>query len=195
MSVYETYYGLPSTFIACVSSVPPIRLGMKLFSFVTTIALVVFSQVFAQAQVAWMSWEEAVAANEAEPRKIFVDVYTDWCGWCKRMDSGTFTDERVVELLNEHFYAVKFDAEQREDVTFGGKTYKFESGGRNGVHGLAKLLLQGRLGYPTVVFLDEDIQIIQPVPGYQEADAFAKITRYFADDAYRTVPWAEYEDH
>src|SRR6187402_1829141 len=70
--------------------------------------------------VKWMSFEEAVEKSKTEKRKIFIDVYTDWCGWCKVMDKNTFTDPNVAKILNEDFYPVKFDAEQRENVVFNG---------------------------------------------------------------------------
>ena len=146
----------------------------------------------ANAQVEWMTWDEAVAANAKNPKKIFVDVYTDWCGWCKRMDKATFADKTVASALNEDFYAVKFNAEQKDDIVFNGKTYKYVSGGRRGSHELAKMLLQGRMGYPTVVFLNEEAEVIQPVPGYQEPAAFLKVVNYFSDDMYKTTPWNEY---
>ena len=56
------------------------------------------------ATVKWYTWEEAVKANEQEQRKIFVDVYTDWCGWCKRMDAMTFKNPDVIKVLNESFW-------------------------------------------------------------------------------------------
>ena len=62
-------------------------------------------------KVQWMSFEEAVAKNKLEPKKIFVDVYTDWCGWCKKMDAGTFNNPVVAKYLNEKYYNVKLDAE------------------------------------------------------------------------------------
>lgn len=146
----------------------------------------------ARAQVRWMTWAEAMEAQREEPRKIFVDVFTEWCGWCKRMDATTFGDRRVASLLNDDFYAVKLDAEQRGELEFKGRTYAFRPGGRRGVHELAAELLGGRLGYPSVVFLDEDGEVIQAVPGYQEADDFLKVAAYFGSDAYRTTPWSDY---
>jgi len=44
-------------------------------------------------QVNWMTFEEAEIKYQEEKRKIFVDVYTDWCGWCKKMDANTFNEE------------------------------------------------------------------------------------------------------
>ena len=75
--------------------------------------------------VKWMSFEQAIERSKSEKRKIFIDVYTDWCGWCKVMDKSTFSEARVAKILNEKFYPVKLDAEQREDIVFSGNTFKF----------------------------------------------------------------------
>ena len=165
-----------------------------MMKFLITTAALFISLNFASAQqIEWMTWDEAVAANAKNPKKIFVDVYTDWCGWCKRMDKATFADKTVAKALNQDFFAVKFNAEQKEDIVFKGKTYKFVAGGRRGSHELARMLLQGRMGYPTVVFLNENVEVIQPVPGYQEPDAFMKVVNYFGEDLYKTTPWNEYQ--
>src|SRR5690242_17457474 len=84
--------------------------------------------------VNWMTFEQAIEKSKTEKRAIFIDVYTDWCGWCKVMDKSTFNDPEVAKLLNEKFYAVKFNAEQREDVTFQGTTFKFVASGQSGYH-------------------------------------------------------------
>ena len=145
-------------------------------------------------KVPWMSWEEAVekASTEAEPKKMFIDVYTDWCGWCKKMDKDTFQDAEVAAYMTENFYMVKLDAEQKEPIEFGGKTYTFVASGRRGYHQLAAALLQGKLSYPTVVFLDENLKMLSPVPGYQKPDAFLKIARYFGENIYRDTSWEAY---
>ena len=65
-----------------------------------------------------MSIEKAyeLSLTEENPKKIFIDVYTDWCGWCKRMDNTTFKDSVMVKFLNDNFYCVKLNAEQKEDI-------------------------------------------------------------------------------
>src|SRR5882757_10471977 len=70
--------------------------------------------------VKWMTFQEAVEKSKTEKRKIFIDVYTDWCGWCKVMDKNTFPDLQIAKLLNEKFYPVKLDAEQTADINFRG---------------------------------------------------------------------------
>jgi len=74
--------------------------------------------------VKWMSFEQAMEKSKSEKRKIFIDVYTDWCGWCKVMDKNTFSEANVAKILNEEFYPVKFNAEQRENIIFNGTTFK-----------------------------------------------------------------------
>jgi thiol:disulfide interchange protein len=99
----------------------------------------------AEGTVKWITFEEAVKKSKVEKRPVFIDVYTDWCGWCKVMDKNTFNDPEVATLLNEKFYAVKFDAEQKEDVVFNGTTFKFVPSGSKGYHQLAAALLNNQL--------------------------------------------------
>ena len=99
-------------------------------------------------------------------------MYTDWCGWCKVMDRETFTDEEVIKYINEHFYAVKFNAEQKEPIEYDGKTYNYVASGRRGIHTLAYSLLQGRASYPSFVFLDEELNHLGVSRGFKKPDAF-----------------------
>jgi thioredoxin-related protein len=125
--------------------------------------------------VKWLTWEEAVEKNKTEKRKIFVDVFTDWCGWCKVMDRNTFTEAAVAKLLNEEFYAVKFNAEQTADVQFNNVTFKYvDMGNGRGVHQLAAALLNNQMSYPNFVFLDEEFKIIPLIPGYQSLPGYRK---------------------
>ncbi len=145
------------------------------------------------AQVQWMSWEQAMERMEQEPRKLLVDIYTDWCGWCKRMDATTFSQPLLAEYINEHFYPVKLNAESRDPLTWNGKTFDFVRAGRNGYHALAAELTRGRLSFPTIVFLNEKLEVIQPLPGYKEPAVFEQIVTYFGEDAYLRVPWEVYQ--
>lgn len=121
-------------------------------------------------EVKWLSWEEAMELSLKEKKKIFLDVYTDWCGWCKRMDQTTFKDQQVASFLNDNFYPIKLNAEQRADITYQGKVFKFRDVGRRGVHELAYSLLDGKLGYPSYVYLNEKQERIAISPGYKPAD-------------------------
>ncbi len=142
--------------------------------------------------VQWMSFEEAIEKNKISPKKIFIDVYTDWCGWCKKMDAGTFNNPVVAKYLNEKYYNVKLDAEGKDPIEFDGHTFKWVNTGRNGIHELAYALLSGKMSYPTVVFLDEQFRIIQPLPGYQKAPFFDKVIKFYGEDYHKEKTWDDF---
>ena len=142
--------------------------------------------------VNWLSFEKAVELSETEHKKMIIDVYTDWCGWCKRMDATTFSDQAVAEMLQANFYPVKFNAEQRAPITFNNYTFKFIPRGAKGYHELASTLLSGKLSYPSVVFLNERFEIIQVLPGYRKADEFLKIITFIGEDHYLSTTWEDF---
>ena len=138
-------------------------------------------------QTKWYTWEEAAELQKTAPRKIMVDVYTDWCGWCKKMDRETFDNPRVAKYLNEHFYPVKFDAEQRETIQYDGHDFIWQDAGRNGIHMLAYALLDGQMSYPTVVFLNEKMERVTISKGYKKADRMMNELRFIKEEAYTTM--------
>ncbi len=147
----------------------------------------------AKGPINWMTWDEAIKANEKTGKKIFIDFYTDWCGWCKRMDASTFSDAEVAKYINENFYPVKFDAEQKEDIVFQGTTFKFQKGGRRGAHGLAVELLNGRLGYPSYVYLTPNYERILISPGYKPVPDMKKELKFVNEEHYTTTSWDAYK--
>jgi thioredoxin-related protein len=161
---------------------------------VLLLTLAFSTAVGAQEKIQWMTIEQAYALTltEEAPKKIFIDVYTDWCGWCKRMDAATFQKPEVAKYMNEHYYNVKFNAEQREDITILGNTFKFVEQGRRGYHELAAALLSGKMSYPTVVFMNGEFEMLSPVPGYQEPVQFLKVATFFGDNIYKTTKWEDY---
>ena len=165
---------------------------MRKFALLLLLSLTAISN--AQEKIQWMSIEEAYALTltEASPKKIFIDVYTDWCGWCKRMDKATFQNPEVAAYMNEHYYNVKFDAEQKESIEMLGNTFKFTPQGNRRYHELAAALLHGKMIYPPVVFMNPKFEMLSPVPGYQEAGPFMNIAKYFGDNIYTEKSWQDY---
>jgi thioredoxin-related protein len=144
-------------------------------------------------QITWLEIEELEEAQAQEPRKVLVDLYTDWCGWCKRMDKNTFQNTQIASYVNEKYYAVKFNAERRDTVHFLGKDYTHVAKGRRGYHQLAALLANGKLSYPTIVYLDENLQLIQPIAGYMGPKDYEVVLHFFGENAYRYQPFEQFK--
>jgi thioredoxin-related protein len=120
-------------------------------------------------------------------------MYTDWCGWCKKMDASTFINPVIVEYMNQHYYAVKFNAERKDTVLFNGtKFINPNPTGTRSSHQLAQELLAGRMSFPSFVFLDESLKKITVVPGFNKAPQFESILNYIGSDAYKTQKFEEF---
>ena len=128
-------------------------------------------------EIKWYTFEEALTAQKKNDKKIFIDMYTDWCKWCKVMDQKTFTDKEVIQYINENFYAVKFNAEQKEEITFKGKKYDFIKSGRRGIHGLAYELMERSASYPSFVLLDENLNHLGKIKGFKTPTQFLSILK------------------
>jgi thioredoxin-related protein len=145
------------------------------------------------AQIKWYSFEEAYVLNKKKPRKIFIDVYTEWCGWCKKMDATTFVDPVIVKYMNSNYYCVKLDAERKDTVIIDGVTFTNPNpSNKRSVHQLARELLRGNMSYPSYVFLNEKSQMLTVVAGYQPAKEFEPMIHYFAEDAFSGTSWEDY---
>lgn len=148
---------------------------MNKFKLLTVTALTVFllsitfTQVKSQ-EVKWYTFTEAIELNKQQPRKIFIDVYTDWCHWCKVMDEKTFQQPVIAKILNEKYYAVKLDAERTDTVVFQGRTFVSTGQGRRPPHQLAAALLNGKMSYPSIVFMNEKNQLITAMGGFQKPE-------------------------
>jgi thioredoxin-related protein len=149
---------------------PPKKAGMQKIIFVLATLLLSSGILHAQ-EIQWMNLAEAIEAQKKEPKKIFMDVYTDWCGPCKLLDKNTFQNPDVSRYISENYYAVKFNAEGQEvinffDQTFTNPNFDPNRSGRNATHQFTQFL--GVKGYPTMVFFSENGDPIMPVVGYQK---------------------------
>ncbi len=165
--------------------------------FVASFALLSFTLPFAagpgQKGVGWMTWEEAAVMMESQDKKVLLNVYTDWCGWCKRMDTTTFNAAPIAAYINNSFYPVRFNAERQKAIEYQGQIYQFVEKGKRGYHQFAAEMLKGRMSFPSVVFLDEKGNVIQSIVGYKSPEEFEQILTYFAEDYYKETPWSAFK--
>jgi len=151
---------------------------MKAFSLVLLLVLLHLN-LQAQDQIQWMKFEEAIAANEKNPKMILVDVYTDWSGWCKKMDKETFTDPQVIAHFQKNFYAVKLNAEDtKRSFQFMGKTFTE-----------AQMAASMRVNsYPNFVVIEPGLQNLAQLPGYREPEAFLAGLAELIEKAFKKTP-------
>ena len=160
---------------------------MKKILFIITVLFFTI-QISAQ-EINWVTLEEAVELQKKKPKKIMMDVYTNWCGPCKMLDRDTFHNKDVVDYVNKHYYAVKFNAEGDESVNFKGNTYTnpnydpAKANRRNSVHQLARYF--SIRSYPTIVFLGEDAEFLTPVIGYKKPQQLELYLKLFKEGDYK----------
>jgi thioredoxin-related protein len=173
---------------------------MKRLFLTSLLALVILAPVIVKAQqtaaadkITWYSIKEATELNKKKPKKIFIDVFTDWCGWCKKMDQSTFPDPTVIKYMNKYFYAVKFNAEARDTVLYLGNTYVNPNPkSSRSTHQLATTLLQGQLYYPSFVILDEKMAVITKTMGYKEPKDVEPLLRFYGENAHKKKTYEVY---
>ncbi len=130
-------------------------------------------------EIEWLSFEEAYELNKTEPKRWVIDISTSWCGWCKKMDTDTFSDSLIVSVVNENYYAVALDGEYKKDIVLGEQKFSFVESGRRGYHELPAQLMGGKMSYPTIIFLETDLSILSPIPGYKGPEDFIALLDYF----------------
>jgi len=164
---------------------------MRLTLFFKIILVFLFSIDSLSQEIKWISLEDAVYLQEASPRNILIDVYTNWCGPCKSLDRITFSNKSVIKYINDNFYAVKFNAEGNDVINF--KGYEFtnpnynpsKSNRRNSSHQLTRSL--GVSAYPTIVFLDKSSNLVHRLRGYQSPKQIEVYLKLFTDENFRQI--------
>ena len=131
--------------------------------------------------IKWYTLTEAMKLNKKKPRPILIDVYTDWCSWCKYMMKTTFSNNGIAAYINQHFYPVRFNAETMDTIEYKGKKYFNRNVGYHPTHDLANYLLDGHISYPTIVYFDRSGKKLI-VPGYKEPKDIEPILVYIVEN-------------
>ena len=157
------------------------------------IVLSTLSMAYAQGKMETLkhySMTEIRQIQEKSPKKLIVDVYTDWCSWCKKMDKNTYLNQAIIQQLNEDFYFVKLNAETKDSIFFDNKMFTYQP--QYKVNELALALLNGQMSYPSTVFLDEKFALLTVVPGYLTPKDLSPILTYFGKNFHLKMKWEEF---
>ena len=136
-----------------------------------------------QQELKWSSFTEGLKEAKSKNKKVLVDVYTDWCKYCKKMDKEVYEDQNVVKYLSDNYILVKLNAESASKVNYKGQTVsENEIAGMFGVN-----------GYPTTLFLNAEGEFLTPVSGFIPADRFLDIAKFIGENYYEKMNWEEYQ--
>lgn len=150
------------------------------------LTILAFSLKTTSQEIKWLSLNKALELQKENPKKIMMDVYTNWCGPCKLLDKETFQNQDVAAYVNEHYYAVKFNGEGNETVnykedSFGNPNYdKTMANKRNSSHEFANFM--GINAYPTIAFLDEQGDFVLPLKGFYKPQQLEFYLKMLVDD-------------
>ncbi|MBI3509850.1 MAG: DUF255 domain-containing protein [Bacteroidetes bacterium] len=144
-------------------------------------------------EIKWYTLEEAQKLSDQNPRKIFLDISTSWCGWCKTMDANTFKNPTIAKYMNEHYYCVHFDAETHDTVIFNGQKF-WNRGpvGQRSANDFAITVLQGRLSYPSFAFISKDRMTFTIMQGYMSPEQFEPYIHYYGEDKEKTMTYDDF---
>jgi len=165
----------------------------KVIVFFSLILCVVFSTAFKtpkKDKINWMTVSELQAAYSKNPRPVIVDIYTHWCGWCKVMDKQTFSNDNVADYINEHYYAVRFDAENKDSVSWNGRQFGYNATYK--VNELAVFLTSGQMSYPTTVFFPNITAQPAPLSGFLKPNEIEPPLKYFGDGFYKSQNFQDF---
>lgn len=152
-------------------------------------------KLFAQSEdglVKWLTIKEAQELNKKQQKPFLVDVYTDWCGWCKHMMKTTYSNPNIATYINSFFYPVKFNAETKDTIEFNGKLYKPTSPAPKTPHELAIKFLGTSLSYPSTLFISNNFEYNLLSQGYLEDKKIEPLLIYTVENVFKTTSYDDF---
>ena len=156
---------------------------------ISILLLLFLIPISALAQVHWMTLGQAIEAQKKEPRKILIDFYANWCAPCKEMEKDTYNHPEIAKIINESFYAVKFESDGNEAINYAGHTFTnpdFKNKkNKNTLHQFTKYMNINMI--PTMVFLDESTNPITSLSGFLKAKEVEPYFTMIATNEYKNI--------
>jgi len=144
-----------------------------------------------EGHIQWLNLTDATSSLQSQKKPVLIDLYTDWCSWCKVMDKKTYLNKNVEQYVREKFYAVKVNAESKDALVWAGKTYQYNRNYK--VNDFAVFITHGQLSFPTTIIIPADGSEPQAIPGYLETKDFELIAKYFGEGGYGKIPFDKYQ--
>ena len=142
-------------------------------------------------KIQWLKIDEVSIKVKEQSKPVLIDLYTDWCYWCKVMDKKTYTNSKVIDYINGHFYSVKVNAETKDAVNWKDKTYIYNN--KYQINDFALFLTYGQASFPTTVIIADENSAPILVAGYLGPKELEPILKYFGEGAYKTKFFPEFE--
>ena len=150
-----------------------------------------FNSAANKEKLQWLTLSEAASKMQTEKKPLLIDLYTDWCGWCKVMDKKTYTHQELIKYVNEKFYPVKIDAETRDKISWKGRDYIYQPTYK--INSYALFLTGGQLEFPTTVILLPDGTDPQAISGYMKPNEMEIFLKFFGEGKFGKVSFRDYE--
>lgn len=141
-------------------------------------------------KINWLSIEEVQAKSKIESKPVLIDLYTNWCYWCKVMDKKTYNNSKVISYINKHFYAVKLNAETGENLEWNKKQYSYDA--QNKINGFSLYVTNGQLSFPSTIIFPDVTKVPASIPGFMEPKDIEAILKYFGEGNYKTQNFEEF---
>ncbi len=140
--------------------------------------------------IQWLSIEEVNAKLTANPKPVLIDLYTNWCYWCKVMDQKTYSNAKVIAYINDHFYAVKLNAETKDSLIWNKKLYQYRAA--NNLNDFTFYVTEGQIGFPTTVIFPDIKDKPASVPGFMKPAELEPVLKFFGEGNYKTQSYSEF---